>query len=203
MKQIYSVEGRRSLRASWILLALSVALSAAFVAGSVWYLEREKRGGAAAAKRLAEANRRLEGVQRERESLEHSAEVFRQLQARGLMQPERRLEIVELMKALRNEHHLASVDYEIAPQRPLVLAGVTAYPAVELRASRVKLRLRALHEGDVLAFVEALGAAPQGFHPVDRCAMRRVEGRADDPLHPRVEAECTLEWITVMEKRNA
>jgi hypothetical protein len=203
MKQIYSSEGRRRLRASWLLLAASFSLSAAFIAGSIWYLEREKGTGLAASKRLAEADRRLQAVQRERESLEHSAAVFRRLQARGGMQPERRLELVELMKSLRAEHRITSVDYEIAPQRPLALATGAAYAAVDVRASRVKLRLRALHEGDVLAFIEALAAAPQGFHPVDRCVMRRIEGRADDPLHPRVEAECTLEWITVVEKRNA
>jgi hypothetical protein len=67
-------------------------------------------------------------------------------------------------------------------------------------ASRVKLRARALHEGDVVAFVDELSRSRQGFYPVDRCVMRRIEG-SGEMLQPRVEADCWLEWITLKDKR--
>jgi hypothetical protein len=31
--------------------------------------------------------------------------------------------------------------------------------------------------------------------------MRRVEATNPDSLQPRVEADCTLEWVTLKEKR--
>jgi len=70
-------------------------------------------------------------------------------------------------------------------------------------ASRVKLRIRALHEGDVIDFVEALSRSQQGFYPVDRCALRRLEVTIVNTLQPRVEADCALEWITLKEKRGS
>jgi hypothetical protein len=67
----------------------------------------------------------------------------------------------------------------------------------------VKLKARALHEGDILSFIDALTRNPQGFYPVDRCSMRRIEVADPESLAPRVEADCTLEWITLKEKRGA
>lgn len=203
MKQVLGTEGRRRLRASWILFAASIVSATALIGATQWYLDKERRDGSGATRRLKEASLRLEGIQRERASLDYSAEVFRGLAARGVLQPERRLELVELVNVLRARHRISSVDYEIAPQRALALAGNRDFPAVDILASRVKLRIRALHEGDLLEFVESLAASPRGFHPVDRCHLRRVDAPANDALQPRVEAECTLEWITLKEKRIA
>ena len=125
------------------------------------------------------------------------------LVARGLMQPEQRLELVEMMNGLRARNGILALDYEIAPQRPLVVAGARHFPALDILSSRVSVKLRALHEGDVLAFIDELAASRQGFYPVDRCVMRRMEVANPDALQPRVEADCTLEWITMKEKRVA
>lgn len=202
MKQAFNAEGRRRLRGSWILLAASVVSAAGFVAGTHLYLDKEKRDAAGSARRLQEATSRLDAIRRERDSLERSAGLFRMLLDRGMMQPERRLELVELFNTLRARHRIMSVDYEIAPQRPLAIAG-GAFTALDILASRVKLRIRALHEGDALAFLEALAAAEKGIHPMDRCSLRRIEASSGETLQPRIEAECTLEWITMKEKRSA
>jgi hypothetical protein len=199
MKQIFSKEGRRALMTAWILLAVAVLGGAAIVAGSHWYLEKEKRDSVSVGRRLQDARARLDGARRERDSLHESADVFRTLVERGLLQTERRLDLVELVNQLRSRHQLFALDYEIAPQRTLPLSGGRVFGAIDVLASRVKLRARALHEADVLAFIAALSQTPQGFYPVDRCILRRVEASAD--LQPHVEAECSLEWITLKEKR--
>jgi hypothetical protein len=201
VKQILTREGFRSLRAAWILLALSIVAGAAIVAGSIWFHDREQRDNAASGKRLQEARARVSGARHERDSLNESADVFRTLVDRGLLQSESRLDLVELVNALRARHHLFALDYEIASQRPLQLAGGRAYASVDVLASRVKLKARALHEGDVLGFVDALAKTPLGFYPIDRCIMRRIETSAAESVQPRVEADCTLEWITLREKR--
>jgi hypothetical protein len=58
----------------------------------------------------------------------------------------------------------------------------------------VSVKLRALHEGDVLDFIDALAASRQGFYPVDRCVMRAWKSRTRcaaaarrGRLHPRVD----------------
>jgi hypothetical protein len=202
MNHVFSAEGFRAMRLAWALLAVAILAGAGIVAGSHWYAQKEKRDSADSGRRLQEARSRLDNARRERESLLQSADVFRTLVDRGLLQNERRLELVELVNTLRARHQV-TIDYEIAPQRPLTLAGGRVFASVDVLASRVKLKARALHEGDILAFIDALTRTPQGFYPIDRCTMRRIEVSAPDSLAPRVEADCTLEWITLKEKRGA
>ncbi len=201
MSQVLSRDGFRTLRTAWLLLAVSIFTGASIVAASHWYLEREKREGLTAERRMQEARARADAARRERENLQESAEVFRTLVDRGLLQTERRLEMIELVNRLRSRHQLFSMDYDIAPQRPLALAGNRAFNAVDVLASRVKLKVRALHEGDVMDFINDLTKSRQGFYPVDRCTLRRIEAGEAPGLRPHVEAECALEWITLKEKR--
>jgi hypothetical protein len=199
MSQIFNPEGRNELQGAWLRLALAVVAAAGVIGGSHWYYEKERRDSVAMTRRVQDARARLDGARRERDSLVESSDVFRTLVERGLLQGERRLELVELVNQLRSRYQLFGLDYDIAPQRPMVLAGGQSFTAVDVLGSRVKLRLRALHEGDVLGFVSALAQTPHGFYPVDGCTMRRLESTAD--LEAHVEAECTLEWITLQEKK--
>lgn len=200
MSAVFSKEGFRELRGSLALLVVSIAAAAALGVGGRLYLEHGKRQSMSSGQRLQEARARLESARRERDNLNESADIFRTLVARGMLQGERRLDMVELLTALRARHQLFALDYEVSPQRPLQLAGGRVFPAVDVLASRVKLRMRALHEGDVMGVVEGLAASRQGFYPVDRCAMRRLEVPSPDVMQPRVEAECAFEWITLKEK---
>jgi len=61
------------------------------------------------------------------------------------------------------------------------------------------LKARALHEGDALAFIDEIARSRQGFYPVDQCTLQRIEG-PPSILAPHVEADCTLEWITLRDK---
>jgi hypothetical protein len=201
MKVVFAREGFLAMRGAYAIVALAIVASLTLVFASQWYYDKERRDNATAARRLQEARARLDGARRERDSLQESSEVFRTLVDRGLLQSERRLDLVELVNALRARHQLASLDYEISPQRPLALSGGRVFSSVEVLASRVKLKVRALHEGDVIGFIDDLSRTPQGFYSVDRCAMRRLETAGAESLAPHVEADCALEWITLKEKR--
>jgi hypothetical protein len=203
MSQVFSPEGFRSLRLSWALLVVSIAAGAGIVAGSHLYAEKEKRDSVDTGRRLQEARSRVEAARRERDSLQESADVFRTLVDRGVLQSERRLDVVELVNTLRARHQLAALDYEIAPQRTLQLPGGRIYSSMEVLASRVKIRARALHEGDLIGFMDSLERNQQGFYLADHCTLRRLDVADAQSLQPRVEAECTLEWITLKEKRGS
>lgn len=200
MNAVFSREGFRELRGTWALLAISILASVALGVGGKLYLEHDKRQRASSGEKLQQAQARLDAARRERDNLNESADIFRTLVARGLLQGERRLDMVELLNGLRARYQLFALDYEISPQRPLQLAGGRAFPAVDVLASRVKFRLRALHEGDVIGVVEGLAESRHGFFPLDRCTLRRLETPSPDAMQARVEAECAFEWITLKEK---
>ena len=85
--------------------------------------------------------------------------------------------------------------------RPLPLAGGRVFSSIDVLASRVKLKARALHEGDLLGFIAELSDSRQGFYPVDQCDLKRIEGPVLD-VRAHVEADCTLEWITLKDTRS-
>lgn len=200
---VFSPAGWRVLLPSWLLLVACVVAAIGIVLGTNWYRERERVESLSYEKRVREARAKLDAVRRERDSLQQSVDVFRTLVERGLLQGERRLELVELVNGLRTRYQLFALDYDVSPQRPLVLSGSRTFPSVDVLASRVKLKARALHEGDLLDFIETLSQSRQGFYPIDRCSLRRLNTPANEGLAPRVEAECTLEWITLKEKAGA
>lgn len=200
MSAVFSREGARQLRGAWVLLGVSIACAVALGLGGKIYLEHERKTRQSSGQRLEQWRTRLETARRERDNLRESAEVFRTLVDRGILQGERRLDMVELINGLRTRHQLFSLEYEIAAQRPLALPGGRVYPAVDVLASRVKLRMRALHEGDVLGFVDDLAASRQGFFPLDRCTLRRIEAASPETVTPHVEAECAFDWITLKDK---
>ncbi len=197
--QVFSAAGFRELRVSWVMLVVSIAAGAGIVYGSHLYTEKERRDSADSSKRLRDARGRVESARRERDNLQQSSDVFRTLVDRGMLQNESRLDVVELVNALRVRYGVV-LDYEIAPQRPLAMPGGRVFSSVDVLASRVKIKARALHEGDMLGFIDALETTSRGFYPVDHCTMRRIDVTDADSLQPRVEAECTLEWITLKEK---
>jgi hypothetical protein len=197
---VFTKEGWAVLRGAWLILVAAIVAAALFVAGSHWYGVKEKRDSANASHRLQEARARVDGARRERDNLNESADVFRMLVDRGLLQREQRLDLVEMVNGLRSRYQLFALDYEIAPQRPLPLPGGRVFPSVDVLASRVKLRAKALHEGDILGFIDELSKQRQGFHPVDECTMRRIAGADAGRLQAHVEADCTLEWITLKDK---
>ena len=200
MTQVFTRPGLIALRTQILLLVVAIAAGAGIVVGSRLYADKERRESADAGRRLQEARSRLESARRERDLLAQSSEIFRALTERGLLHGEQRMDLVELVNLLRSRHQLAALDYEIAPQRPLPLPGGRVFPSIDVLASRVKLRAKALHEGDILGFMDEISRQRQGFHPVDECTMRRIGAASDGRLQAHVEADCTLEWITLKDK---
>ena len=203
MSTAFSREGFRSLRMAWITLLLAIAAAGMLAWGSHWYLQKEKRDDLASKRQLGEAKARLDATRRERDDLRTSSVVFEDLVSRGILREESRLDLIERLDRLKVRHRLLGLEYEIAPQRPLVLAGGRAFNAVDVLGSRVKVRAMALHEADALAFLEELAKPDRGFNPANRCNLQRIEPGAPDAITPRVEAECMLEWISLKDKRGA
>jgi hypothetical protein len=203
MNAVFSKEGSRLLRVAWATLAIAIAAACALAWGGYWYQQKEKRDGVVSKRQLGDAQARLANAKRERDDLRTSSEVFQDLVARGILKEESRLDLLDRLHALKVRHRLLGLDYEVAPQRPLPLAGGRVFNAVDVLGSRVKIKALALHEGDALAFLQDLSMPPKGFNPVSRCTLRRLQATRDDATAPRVEAECILEWISLKDKRGA
>ena len=201
MSVVFTKEGFRALRVAWAILGISIATTAVLGWGSHVYVQKEKHDGLASQRLLQEARTRVDNAKRERDDLKASAKIFQDLVNRGILQPERRLDFIERLDRLKDRYRILGLDYEIGAQRPLPLAGGRVFNSIDVLASRVKLRVMALHEGDALAFLEDLAAPERGFNPASDCTLRKVEVVSAASLAPRAEAQCFVEWISLKDKK--
>lgn len=214
MSVVFSREGFRALR--WVIgvTLLGFGVAVALVLGSYWYWQFEIRNDEQSTRAQREVTSRVDNARRELNDLRESAQNYQRLTAAGMFVPEARLDLVEAMEALKKRHQLLSMRYTVRPQRLLSIANAN-YPAVDVLASRVELNVRATHDGDLVAFLDEFPRLNRGFFPLDRCVMKRLdrrtvgttetatasaEGNVDS--RAKVEANCTLEWITLRDKRN-
>ena len=190
---LLSVEGRAALRTAWLALFASAALAATAGWATHAYRAAEDQSLATTRKLLSQAEARLSGAQRERAGIDKWLASHRALADRGVLGTENRLGLVEHLRRLKPALRLATLDFDLEPQRDVSVAGLTT-PTLSLLASRLTLTLRAPHEGHALAFLTAATAAPQGLLLAQSCSFRQTP---DAPPAPTVEATCTVEWLTV------
>jgi hypothetical protein len=214
MSVVFSRDGFRALRWVYGVTLIGIAVAVALVLGSYWYWQFEKGNDEQSIRGQREINSRVDNARRELNDLRESAQNYQRLTAAGMFVPEARLDLVEAMDALKQRHQLLSMQYTVRPQRPLNIVNAR-YPAVDVLASRVELTVFAAHDGDLVAFLDEFPRLNRGFFPLDRCVMKRLDRRAGEGTetpsvdsesgpgnNAKVQAVCTLEWITLRDKRN-
>ena len=234
MSVIFTRDGFRALRLVAVVALVGLAVAVALVVGSYMYWQYEKSNDLKSVSVEADAQRRVANARREQSDLRDSAQTYQNLTARGMFVAEQRLDLIEAMNALKDRHKLMDLQYELQPQRPLKMSNGGSYPAVDVLASRMKIKVRAYHDGDLVTFLNDFPRIQRGFFPLDRCVMtrradaERVENSAAQPNQNAgalaqaaraaqaivvaaapsadsanaITAECTLEWITLQDKRN-
>ena len=206
----------KALRFAGLVALSGLGVAVFLIAGSYLFWQSEKKSEVVSQRNLQELRNRLETLKRERADLEGSEETYKSLVARGAFAPERRLDLIEAMAELKKRHKLLALEYDVAPQRPLKFATGANYSAVGVMASRVHLKAQAYHDGDLVAFLDEFPRIQRGFFPIDKCAIKRIAGveqsvpAASGPrpalatpspvIAAAIEADCTLEWITLIDK---
>lgn len=179
------------------LLALGVAMlvAAALTIGTRQYRLALQREVASAQRNLNAANAQLTNARNQEVHFTRNTQMYQVLVKKGLFAGERRLEWIDAVSALRERHELFNIDYDISSQGALRTPDA---PAGAL-ASKVEMRIQALHEHDLINFLNDLKAQAPGVFVLDFCSIKH-EVSTSEKLGPNITAYCTLQWITVKEK---
>ncbi|HTH95417.1 MAG TPA: hypothetical protein VL550_09300 [Rhodocyclaceae bacterium] len=116
-------------------------------------------------------------------------EQFQTLRQRGLIGPEQRAAWNDRMRTLRRTYIPSKIDYQFQSQQALPGYSHFAY-------STMQLHLQLLHEGDLIAMLDALEKTPSAHLRIRSCTLQRVLPN-NEALTPTLQAECMMEWITV------
>ncbi|MBK8162572.1 MAG: hypothetical protein IPK65_05320 [Gammaproteobacteria bacterium] len=120
------------------------------------------------------------------------------LRQSGVVGAERRLDWVEAVRESARHLRLPKLQYQIMPREPFTLASLPAYPGLQVYASRMKLDMELMHEGDLAAVFDRLGRAAPGAMHIDTCVLRRLLDTPDTgAVAPNLVAACELLLFTV------
>lgn len=202
-----STDGSGTPTIIWLLkwpligLLLSVLLGSGMLAGALHFLNDEQKREKVSQRAVGDAQARLANANKEIEDLRQSVDTYNRLNAAGAFTGERRLRWVEEIKALRELHRLQSLEVDFGVKRPVAFPSGVVFSSLEINASRIQLRAKGLHDAEVFRFINDLNSVKLGLFPMERCTMKVIPLVNDDPLSPRMEGECILHWITMVDKR--
>jgi hypothetical protein len=197
-----------SMSPAFALLAKPAALLVLALAcgGSFLYWSAERAGGARQiyereSKARDQAHDRLARVGEERRIIERYGPAYQHLVERGVIGAEQRVNWLDALRRASQATHGFGVDYQLSGQEGSQEPGLRVDSRVlNAQQSTMKLHMRLLHEGDLLAFLDALDKTSVGLHLLRECSVDRVgAGPFVVRFEPKLQAECTLTWVTLNE----
>jgi hypothetical protein len=211
-----------SLRWAIIITIFSALLAIGLGVAGAYYLKQQQLGFAAAKNAKADAQARFNNATIEQGGLIEAQPSYSKLRAKGLFIPEARMEFIEVLNTLKQQHQLNELEYTIEPQRSLILADGRNYPAIDILASRVNFVAHADHDAQLLAFINSFAELNRGIFPLQQCRIARSAPPARARFGPSNEAStsvnaqapsagkasalvarCALDWITLRDKAAA
>lgn len=138
---------------------------------------------------------RFSQVDQEKREMRDYEMPFIALRDQGLIGAERRLEWIDAIRQIRAQRNLLAINYEFDAQQPLRLDTALALGDYQLLASRMRLHLDLLHEGDLFNFLEDL--KQKHYYSVQDCSLKRNTLTQGALLAPALSADCTLHWLTL------
>lgn len=151
-----------------------------------------------------EIRARLNRAPDEERELRDKIALFQQLQERGIIGQEERLNWVEQIARIKTARRLFDFQYELAPQKPLADVTLPGGPVAgdyELMSSSMNLRMPLLHEDDLLGFLADLRRNVHAHLMVRDCTIDRTPQAQDRAIAAQLQAICSIDWITLREKR--
>ncbi|OHC67776.1 MAG: hypothetical protein A2045_07665 [Rhodocyclales bacterium GWA2_65_20] len=193
------------LRWSLLLFIVLVLLGGAAVFATRHLAEQEAKTNQQVLAQRDDIQARLARANEETAEIRQKIGRYQEIEARGHLGQEHRLEWVERIAQIKNARRLIDIQYELSPQKPVDAAllpnGGTA-GGYEFMASTMKLQIQLLHEDDLLGFLNDLNGSVQAFLHVRGCHVERAaKSGAERGIAAQLKAECTIDWITLREKK--
>jgi hypothetical protein len=196
------------IKLSLFVFTLSLVTGGSMIGLGTAYESSAINNKHAAEKQLGEARSRLGAAQNDLENMSSYATEYASLLDQKIVAVEQRLDWMEELEKLRQQHHVIDFKYTITPQQTYTPNPALEQGNFEIYLSGVNLQMDLLHEMQLIKFFASLRSDMQGKFIIDHCTLERsITGNATEPLvaensGAQLKADCTGGWIT-MKNRNA
>lgn len=186
------------LRGALVRFIGVATVSAALLSGSNYFERRMEQEYRQHSERLRAFRHRYLAVDGEEQVIRDYLPRFTDLNKRGLLGGEHRLNWIEALQDAGHRLSVPTMSYEIRAQK--VYRPDFPVPAgrYKIFVSEMTLNMQLLHEGDLFAMLDLLDERAMGLYTVSGCELTRnfVE-LTDNPDAGNVTATCLLEWFSI------
>ena len=187
-----------SLKAPLAVLALAAVAGAGIMTYTRTQIIAHQSALIAQESNLREARSRYQRSGDERDLIVRFMGPYQELQGRGLIGPERRINWLDALRASNQNTHLFGAEYQIGTQQAYPFAQDLNAPKLGMAQSVMKLTLRLAHEGELMRFLRSLESQNAGIFDINHCVIDRTAGTMTVArAQPNLSAECELAWITI------
>lgn len=182
------------LRVPLAMLAFCAACCAPAVVFTERDLEIARQRTEQHERQLRDARLRLQKSGEEKAVILRYLPEYQALENQGFIGAEQRINWLDGLRMANSGAGLYGIEYQIGAQQPYPnQAGTNALP---FQQSLMKVKLRLLHEEDLMRFFSALNDQRVGTFALNECAIERADAEAT-LTQPSLRAECELAWITL------
>lgn len=191
-----TIEDLRYLRLPLIGLAITLATVSTLLWTARAHLQTAARQQASAQRAEQLAAQQLHQARSEEEDIKARAADYLALRQRALTGDEPRLDWMETLETLQSALRLPGMSYEFGVQSVLEKSDASTYAWF---GSPMRLRLRILHEGDLLDFLTRMTQDSHAIVLTRSCRLAPASGAAGRPGHDFavLEADCDTLWLTL------
>jgi hypothetical protein len=193
----------RKLRNPIIGLGVALILMVLLVTFAEQYKSRVQQALQQQQNELGQARQRYQSSGLEKETIAKYLPIYQRLIGDGFIGEERRLGWIDNLRTIHQENKLFDIKYSIASQEEYEPSFTLDPGPFGLRRSIMKLNLSMLHEGDLITLIEALKERETTPFILRQCEITRSTTGAADKLAPNSQANCELDWLTILEPQAA
>lgn len=188
------------LRNALIFLAISVVVSGALLGTSFHFSEKMNRTFQRERSALFSVRAQYQNIDEEEKIIERYLPLYRDLESRGVIGQERRLDWIDTLRQASQRVELPVLRYVIDSQSVYEPKFIESGGAFQIYSSSMQLDLGLLHEEDLDSLFEDLDANATGLYTVSSCNLRRNYSQREFIKRAEVtnvKAECGLRWLTI------
>lgn len=147
---------------------------------------------------MEEASKRYRDSDLEKEMISRYLPKYRALEARGFIGSENRISWIDALRIADQRAGGFGVQYQLSAQSPYKGLLSDDPIATRLRRSTMDIRFGIVHEGQFLAFLDALEAQDAGMFALRSCSLEPIHMDKPQPRTQNLNARCEIDWVTLV-----